>query len=155
MTEWLRLGDLKQLPEGKGEPDIVLGVVLSPYDIPEAIRGLRDDRGHFRIEFRYIDGEEQGKPVAVGPHILATEGRYSGRLLSMEIDVDSIGAKSVGLSIATGTPQQSIKRTLEHAWEELFNRFSGQSKERGAIAATARRAALMREQELLGQLAAS
>lgn len=155
MTEWLRLGDLKHLPEGKGEPDIVLGVLLSPYDAPEAIRGLRDERGHFRIEFRYIDGEEQGKPVRVGPHILATEGRYTGRLLSMEIDIDALGAKSVGVAFETAVPQQRIKNTLEHAWEELFNRYAGQSKERGAIAATARRAASMREHDLLGQLAAT
>lgn len=145
MTEWLRLGDIKKLPEGAQEPDFVLGVVLSPYDVPDAVRGLRTNEGRFRIEFRYIDGEEQGKQVKVGPHVMATEGKYSGRLLAMEIDVDAIGANSVGVSIAT---------KLHSAWDEVDKSFSGQSTERRTIAATARRAVATREDELLHQLAA-
>lgn len=154
MTEWLRLGDIKELPEGAREPDFVLGVVLSPYDVPDAVRGRRTDEGRFRIEFRYIDGEEQGKPVKVGPHVTATEGKYSGRLLAMEIDVNAIGANSVGVSIATGVAEQRVKNTLDSAWDEVAKGFGKRSLESRAFAVTARRAVATREHELLGQLVA-
>lgn len=143
MKDWLRIGDMKELPMGAHEPDIVLGVVLSPYDVPDAVRGFITEDEHFRIEFRYIDGEEQGKDVEAGPHVIATEGKYSGRLLAMEIDVKAIGAKSVGLSIAT---------MLHSAWEAVAKSFGSQSKERRAIADTARRAVATREPELIQML---
>lgn len=153
MSEWLRLGDLPGQPELAMEPDIVLGVVLSPYDVPDAVRGLRTDERRFRIEFRYIDGEEQGKQVKVGPHVTATEGKYSGRLLAMEVDVEAIGANSVGVSIATGVAEDRVKSTLDSAWDEVTKGFGRLLPERRAIAAT-RRAVATRENELLVQLAA-
>ena len=154
MTEWLRLGDIKDRPDSTKQPDFVVGVVLSPYDVPDAVRGSRTHEGRFRIEFRYIDGEEAGKEVRIGEHVVATEGRYSGRLLAMEVDVDAIGANSVGVSIQTGGPAQRVKSTLDSAWEEVDRGFGKHSRERRAIAATARRAVATRERDLLEQLAA-
>ncbi len=152
MTEWLRLGDIQALSPTQGQPDVVLGVVVSPYDVPDAVRGFRTEAGRFRIEFRYIDGEEQGTQIKLGQHIVATEGKYSGRLLAMDIDIQSLGANSVGLSIEMGPQQPPVKRTLDSAWEAVARSFGERSQERQAIAATARRAAATREKDLLGQL---
>ena len=145
MTEWLRLGDVKDLPESTSTPDFVLDVVLSPYDIRESVRGFRASEGKLRIEFRYIDGEEQGTVVKVGPHVTATEGKHSGRLLAMDIDVVAIGASSVGVSIAT----------LDSAWDEVAKSLGMRSRERGEIAAKARKAVATRQEDLLGQLVES
>lgn len=119
MTQWLRLDSFKQSAPRGPSPDLVLDVVVSPYQIPEAVRGFRKGDHRFRIELRYIDGPEPaGDEVRIDDCVVGTPGRYSGRLLALEIDMRSAGASTVGLCISTAqqsTPYESWERALDAA----------------------------------------
>lgn len=146
MDGWLRLKNILEAT-GKAEPPGVLfNVVVSPYDVPEAVRGFKVPGGRFRIEFRYIDGEEPGRQVPLDGHVTVTEGRHSHRLLALEVDVAAIGARSVGVAI---TPVESVKSQLRSAMDRVES-MHGSSDENHA---RVRRALEARESELLQCLA--
>lgn len=99
--EWINLdptsfNEVQQMPlEG-----LNVEVFLSPYDVPEAVRGIRDERSnHFVIEFKYIGGEEPVETELQGD-LAFKIGKHSKRLYKIEIADAAFGdKKSVGLSL--------------------------------------------------------
>lgn len=76
-------------------------VGMSPYDIPDGVRGYYDDSiGKFVIEFRYMTSEEPCEPVAQNATTTLMLGINSRRLYAIHVDVDSIGAQAVELTYA-------------------------------------------------------
>lgn len=153
MSEWLRLKPTPSRKQAPPAPGVLFDVVVSPYDVPEAVRGFRTAGGKFRIEFRYIDGPEPHAPEQkLDEHITCIEGKYTHRLLALEVDLRAMGAKSVGVSITTAEPNpEQLRRSLENAFERLVQQHLCQPN-RQAFEST-RDAVKSREDELISQLA--
>ena len=101
--------DLRQLNPVKTreEKGIKFGVMLSPYDLPEAVKGeYNEDRSIFEIRFRYLD-EEKSKKHKIDEHISVLEGKNSGRLLGIDVDVEKSGVGIIQLAIQTLKEQSS------------------------------------------------
>lgn len=85
---------------------VELTVMVSPYDVPEAVRGRYDtDLDRFVIEFKYIQTEEWERDRQTDSIALRL-GKNSGRLLGIEIDVQALRAGHVRLDVI----EQEAKR---------------------------------------------
>lgn len=113
--EW-RLLDPKALGADKAETRSVRGVrielLLSPYDVPDAMRGYFDERlDRFVIEFRYIDREPIRK--VKNEHLVLRVGKHSRRLYGIEVDVEKLKVNTVGLEMKFEEEVTSAMKTLE------------------------------------------
>lgn len=134
MSDWLSLRSLpKSITKADSKlvrPGVRFEVDVSPYDVPNAVRGFMTSHGRFRIEFRYIDGSEPPQQEKkLDAFVSVFEGRHSRRLLAIEVDVRALGAESVGLSI---TPQERFRRHLDAAWPKVEAQHSAPD-ERGHV----------------------
>ncbi len=116
MSEWVRLDSEKlNTPQQEAIRGVNITVRMSPYDVPEAVRGYYDeDQERFVIEFRYI-GEEPFRRKQKGKHITLRVGRHSGRLYGIEVDVKAMKAQSVDLILeVSDAVLQAIDDSLAH-----------------------------------------
>jgi 3-deoxy-D-manno-octulosonate 8-phosphate phosphatase KdsC-like HAD superfamily phosphatase len=98
MQDWMRLD-----PAGfnrtskKHVRGVQINVLLSPYDVPVAVRGYYDPAlKRFVIEFKYIADEPTEK--AIQDNIITLRiGQRSRRLMGIEVNGDAIQARAVGL----------------------------------------------------------
>ena len=75
-------------------------VVVSPYDLPDAVRGHFDPAlQRFVIEFRYF-GDEKARTIVLDPHVTLHVGTQSSRIQRIEVDVKGLGANQVALKMA-------------------------------------------------------
>lgn len=118
------------------EPDFRFELLVSPYDMPRAVRGAKQADGTFLVEFQYVDGEERGREVPIDPYVTITEGRYSNRVLAVRVAVDKLGARSLAVA---------IKARVESA----FDQAAQQRPDEEAAYAGGREAFEQRERELL------
>lgn len=90
-------------------------VFLSPYDMPEAVRGLREEHpDKFVIEFKYIGGEEEVETETQGD-LAFKIGKHSKRLYSIEVADTAFGdKKSVGLSLMLPKLDTAIDKLAEN-----------------------------------------
>jgi hypothetical protein len=161
MADWLRLKAIPTAPlpttvcPPAGSSGVLFDVVVSPYDLPEAVRGFRKSNGRFRIEFRYIDGDEPiAEELRVDEHVSAFEGKHSGRLLALEVDTAAIGADAVGVAISTPVPQNElVRRNIDEAWKRVAARHTKPDEKR--VFDSARAALRTRENDLVSQLVGS
>ena len=100
MSEWVRLdSETLNTPQLEAIRGVNITVRMSPYDVPEAVRGYYDKAlRRFVIEFRYI-GDEPLKPKQEGEYIKLRIGRHSGRLYGIEVDVDAMKAQAADLNL--------------------------------------------------------
>jgi hypothetical protein len=134
MANWIQVdpSQYERLPE---QADVRFEVFVSPYDIPERVRGRYDEaEKRFVIEFEYIVDEEF-KRKAINRHLYARVGKQSGRILGFEVDGDLLRARHVAvdlkmfedaidrLSPKRNRPERNYeitKRILEGKSDELF-----------------------------------
>lgn len=100
MNTWHYLDTSKFMkPEADSERGVRVELSLSPYDVPEAVRGyFSEDIRRFVIEFRYIQDEPWERREA-GEHVTLRVGKGSQRLYGIEVDVETLSADSVTLAI--------------------------------------------------------
>ena len=152
MADWLRLKDIPIEPPVAMPKGVLFNLAVSPYDIPDAVRGFKTPQARFRIEFRYIDGPEPyGAELRLGEHVTGIEGRFTHRLLVLEVDVEAIGDLSVGVSITAPQSQtENLKQRIEAAWDRVAATHLSPG-EKSAFA-SARIALRTREDDLINQL---
>lgn len=111
-SRWLQLDPSKLERHERTEMDgVEVHVFMSPYDVPEAVRGRLDASiGKFVIEFKYLD-EEKSLNEPHGEHIVLRVGKNSKRLLGLEIDVDALKARQVGVVFAPRLVE-SVKKAI-------------------------------------------
>jgi hypothetical protein len=142
----------------KVRPTNVRGVevefFVSPYDVPEAIRGHYDDnQSKFVIDFRYV-GKESVTNVDY-EHVTYKVGESSGRLYGLVIDVQALRAEAVGLSVELhgNKGQELAARILDKvtgAIESLIERHPiSKAREREDNYKLAKDAVLSKQAELL------
>lgn len=155
-NEWLHL-DPEELDSERDEmiQGVEVRVLVSPYDVPEAVRGFYDKHvKRFVIEFQYI-GDEPLKRQSFDEYVHLRTGKNSHRLYAIEIAVDALKATAVGLRMGV---QQEVAKTLDslvdrpidrrrrnnyrvaqtaiaNKKEQLFGAFGQTSGERGQITA--------------------
>lgn len=86
--------------KSKGKRDgIHFEVSMSPYDIPQKVRGFFcKNRKRFVIEFKYLT-DEATKQRKLTPEVVASEGIKSGRLYTLEVDIQQLGVDKVSLLV--------------------------------------------------------
>jgi len=117
MSDWIKIDpeSFSSSERTKDSNGVEVIVGLSPFDIPEKIRGQYDcDLNRFVVEFSYLGESERRVPNVVDEHLTVSVGENSHRLYAVLIDTDSLGAQSVQLSLIT----------------EAFDRIEGGSEER-------------------------
>ncbi len=112
MSEWI---ELEPSSLGRNEHDQIDGVEiivgLSPYDVPEAVRGGYDkDIGRFVIEFRYLDDGEERVSDAQEEDVVLLVGEHSKRLYAIHVDVDRLKAEKVGLKVLIPEVDEAIDK---------------------------------------------
>lgn len=115
-TKWIgvdpRFADKLDEPSTETVRGVTVSVHISPYDRPQAFRGRYvADRGIFRIEFKYPD-EEPGERHR-GDDVVSVElGKYSGKLLAIEVAVDQHNLSVVELQVvkALERADETVKR---------------------------------------------
>jgi hypothetical protein len=117
MREWVKLDTTPFTPETQ---ETIRGgdvtVVISPYDVPNAVRGDYDERlKRFVIEFRYI-GEEPWRLEKHDGTIALRIGKNSGRLYGIEVKAPPRNAETIPLSI------QAIQGSIQKAIDTLGHR---------------------------------
>lgn len=95
---WVNPARLKHAEATMRVDGVDLHVELSPYSTPTQIVGeYLEDRGRFVITFKYIDDEPRRPAKTIPPGVEVFEGRYSGKLLAIEIPVDSRALDTVAV----------------------------------------------------------
>jgi hypothetical protein len=100
VSEWVPLDAASLSPARRQRiRGVDITVVMSPYDVPEAVRGQYDEDIHcFVIEFRYM-GDEQWVAQKHDDKITLRVGRHSGRLYGIEVNVDALKAHRINLRL--------------------------------------------------------
>lgn len=100
MKNWVRVRpDTKKAKQLKTIRGVQIEVQVSPYDIPEAVRGeYSKELSKFVIEFKYI-GEEPFDLKGHQQHVALRIGKNSGRLYGIEIDVDALKVSEVRVRV--------------------------------------------------------
>lgn len=134
MSDWLTVNPAEfNKPEQKKIHGMNVEVFVSPYDMPEAVRGTYAQESKiFTIEFRYIGGDESLEPV-IQEGITAFVGKHSKRIYKIEFPIEN--QRAVGLRLipeVLGRLQnhpsprlgnyQVAKEILSKRGEKLFER---------------------------------
>lgn len=104
MAEWIPVSP-EVLPPAKNtdptEKGVEFELFVSPFDVPDAVRGHYDKAlDKFIIELKYIGDESKQLEKKVGDHILFRTGANSGRLYAIIlVDVKLLKVGQVGLKI--------------------------------------------------------
>lgn len=120
-TEWIDVDESKYNVASEDSQGVVIEMSVSPYDVPHYVRGNFDqDKNVFVIDFKYID-DETVREVRFDPHVSAVVGRKSGRVYSLLIDVEALGAGSVALKMSP----DRVKANATHALSAMLGQELG------------------------------
>jgi hypothetical protein len=117
MSEWLKLDPRKLNPARREQiRGVEVEVFLSPYDVPDAVRGDFDDEvRRFVIEFKYPTGGETLVSSDDDRHVRLFTGRHSGRVYRIEVDVEALEAKAVGLRVHGPKLIEEVDEAIDRA----------------------------------------
>ena len=80
-------------------------VFISPYDMPQAVRGGYDaNRKLFAIDFKYI-GDEPTERQQLDQYVTMHLGKKTRRLYRIDADVHGLGVTAVGLRLTQAIDQ--------------------------------------------------
>jgi hypothetical protein len=112
--EWIPIANLRPRVE-RNLQGVKVDVLVSPYDVPEALRGYYSpDKQCFVIEFKYISSEDTVEKDEC-PNVQVRVGKNSGRLYAIELAVKSFDASAVQLRIKVA---EALRNVLTHLIQE-------------------------------------
>lgn len=80
-------------------------VHVSPFDIPQAIRGRYDDASRrFVIELQYM-GKERTEIRELSPQVILLVGRRTGRIYEIQVDVHSENIGAIRIQLMNSAAQ--------------------------------------------------
>jgi hypothetical protein len=95
-------------------------VFISPYDMPEAVRGDYEPlKDRFVITFKYL-GQEALKSEALDEEVTLYIGEKSNRLYRIETDVKRLGVNAVVLKVSRAFDQLLSRLDRKHAPRDNF-----------------------------------
>ncbi len=90
---------------------VKVDVLVSPYDIPEAVRGdFIEGKNRFVIEFKYIS-EESTRERLLEPNVKVRIGKNSSRLYAIDLDMKALDASAVSLRVQVA---EALRNVLTH-----------------------------------------
>ncbi|GLX86352.1 hypothetical protein tloyanaT_26050 [Thalassotalea loyana] len=89
MSEWIKLDTLKLADQFDTPNNSRVKIMLSPYDVPDAIRIERIGR-NVVIEFRYITIKEERFEDEIKAGFIFEVGRKTGRIYKVKLDFSLI-----------------------------------------------------------------
>ncbi len=96
LGRWIRVTPSNYVVLGDA---IEVGILISPYDIPDGVRGGYDkDLNRFVVEFRYMVDEEY-RSLDVDDGVCIRLGKHSGRIVGVEVDVDRLNISEVIVAV--------------------------------------------------------
>jgi len=100
MAEWLQIDlDTEAAERHERIQGVSVALLVSPYDIPAAVRGFFDEsKRRFIVEFKYM-GEEPTEMSRQDHYANLIVGKNSRRLYGMELDVEALQAERVEVRI--------------------------------------------------------
>jgi len=113
--EWISV-DPQELDtvQSHTENGVEINIGLSPYQIPEGVRGYYDEElERFVIELKYLDDDEELERVWDAHHISLFAGKGSHCLYEIHVDVKSLDVNAVSLKLSTKKVEDEIRRMAE------------------------------------------
>lgn len=110
MSDWIDL-DLSafQKDERTQVDGVEIIVGLSPYDVPEKVRGYFDEQlSRFVIEFQYFGNGEERETDHEDDHVSLLIGKHSKRLYEIHVDVDRLDVRAVELKLLLPEVDEAI-----------------------------------------------
>lgn len=101
LSDWIQVDDSRyEATESlSGGRRVLIEVSVSPYDVPQLVRGeFCVERNRFIVDFRYLT-DEPTKSVRLDDHAIGRVGKNSGRLYSLELDVNAMSVESIDLRV--------------------------------------------------------
>lgn len=96
MYEWIPVEvETQGLNEKANIRGVEVELLVSPYDVPKAIRGYYDDEKHLVIEFRYIDNDEPLVEQRLASSFLLFTGESSKRLFKIVVEKVGLDANTI------------------------------------------------------------
>lgn len=109
--QWISLANEHFPMEGTSLQGVKVDVLVSPYDIPEAVRGYLDEQQEcFVIEFKYISSEPTIER-AQDENVTLRVGRNSGRLYAIHLDVRKFNPSNVQLRLEVA---EALRNVMTH-----------------------------------------
>jgi hypothetical protein len=109
--QWIPLSNAQFPIEHRSLQGVKVDVLVSPYDVPEAVRGHFDhSKRCFTIEFKYIS-QEAIVERSQDPNVKLWVGRNSGRLYAIELDLAKFSGNSVQLRLEVA---EELRNVLTH-----------------------------------------
>lgn len=139
---WIRVRpkDLREAEVAEIE-GVEVTLLVSPYDIPDAVRGYYDqDLKRFVLELKYLQDEKWNRED-VDQHTWARVGATSGRVRGIELDVDALGVGVVELrvqaeralaSLGRASNTNLVKKAIDQAFPKILPGFLEYRRERTA-----------------------
>jgi hypothetical protein len=112
---WIQIVYRPSSPNGtKGKGEVTVDLTIAPHQVPKAVRGYFDPRTQRTvIEFRYADDEEF-KVERQDDRTSLRFGRYSRRLMGLELNISGAKASKVQLKIrAVEEIEHAVRRLIE------------------------------------------
>lgn len=110
MSEWLTT-DIRQLNTAVREATkgVHAELRLSPYDIPQAMRGYRlSGTPWFVIEIKYLNSGEKVKTRLHNEYTAIEVGVESERVYKIKFDVEKLKCKNIALSVVARSALKSL-----------------------------------------------
>jgi len=119
MAKWIELDASTISDDERSEVSgVEIRVGLSPFDIPDGVRGYYDDqRQRFVIEFRYIGNHEEKVAGPKDGHITIMVGKTSGRLYEIHVDIDKVSSQGIKLTLLKPEVDKALDRLADQASE--------------------------------------
>ena len=124
MSQWRKV-DNEQVnrPTEEQIDGITIRMLVSPFDVPEAVRGdFNNARKTFAISFKYRAGEESLSEQRFDDDTVLFVGRASGRIYRIEIDLKRVMVNGVALELSVPVSGEVIAREAEQAIHGLSDR---------------------------------
>lgn len=129
MRDWLPIDtrDIKT-DERRSVGAVQFNVFVAPDDVPERVRGYFDPHvGRFVIEFGFLGlAREPMSKDERDAHVRLVIGRNSRRLYRIEVDVASLKAERVALTVMSpaAMPNQELRQRVEDGVRQAINRLA-------------------------------
>lgn len=127
-SEWIELDPdiLNESTPQLNDNGVEVVVGLSPFDIPEAVRGYMNAQlNRFVIEFRYLGEEERRVPQKLNDFINLRIGENSNRPYEILIDVTALKADTVKLLVVLKEALEKVAVEKANPRKQAFFRMAG------------------------------
>ncbi len=149
MSTWIKLNPA-EFAEAREQSvhGVKAELYLSPYDIPQAVKGSVDEENcRFRIQFRYIGGEEPLEVRDSANSVYFKIGRRSRRLYEIDFPIDPAKEKIASL--------QLVLTELEDIFKKLSTSLGAEKQRRAGNYEVAKKILSKRGEKVIKQAQAA